>query len=152
MSSYDLTTWADQVTPLHYDPYINLFRLQASSAPYKYAKHVLLLPPSSSPLVKGSDTQRHQHNTSTLDFHLHPDESHGSPRFRIAASLGASGTSEARDVIERDAVTCILQENETLYIPRGWWHRVENVALQDMSDKHGGWTAGLSYWFLPRNQ
>ena len=141
-----------QVTPLHYDPYINLFHLQASSQSCDYAKHVLLLPPSASDFVRGSDAQRRQHNTSALDFHLYPNGSCESPPFRIAASFGASEPPEARDIIERDAVTCILRENETLFIPWGWWHRVENVALQDASRGRGGWTAGLSYWFLPRSQ
>ncbi|KAI0084622.1 hypothetical protein BDY19DRAFT_898144 [Irpex rosettiformis] len=140
------------VTPLHYDPYINLFHLQASSASNDYAKHILLLPPSASELMRGSHAHSRHHNTSTLDFQLHTDGSHECPRFRVTASCGVSGTSKARDVIERDAVTCILRENETLLIPRGWWHRVENVALRDASCKHGGWTAGLSYWFLPRQQ
>jgi hypothetical protein len=58
----------------------------------------------------------------------------------------------ARDAVEGYAVTCVLRQAETLLIPRGWWHRVENVALHNGSRERGGWTAGLSWWFLPRRQ
>ncbi|KAI0696613.1 hypothetical protein BC835DRAFT_854813 [Cytidiella melzeri] len=140
------------VTPLHFDPYINLFHLQASSNPEEYVKHVILLPPTASRFVKGPHAQRRQHNTSALEFQIHRDASHDISGFRVETSLdGTSDVREIRDVIERYAVTCLLRQGETLLIPRGWWHRVENVGLRDGRREHCGWTAGLSWWFLSRS-
>ncbi|KAI0339303.1 Clavaminate synthase-like protein [Trametopsis cervina] len=140
------------VTPLHYDPYINLFHLQASSAPDEYAKHVFLLPPTASPYVNGTGARKRQKNTATVDFRIHLGPSHVIPHLQVAMEASQALVSDAVDAIESSAVTCVLREGETLYIPRGWWHRVENIAMHGGSGKQAGWTAGVSWWFLPRRQ
>ena len=152
-----------QVTPLHYDPYMNCFSLQAASDPTRFAKHLFakhffLLPPSTSSIVRPPLDSRSSHvqrNTSHLDFYL--QNSHAAPVSSSTAldRVYVDGLTDAdAEKLSRIAMSCVLKEGDTLFIPRGWWHRVENV---DMSWHHGspeglcgGWTAGVAWWFLFR--
>lgn len=50
------------------------------------------------------------------------------------------------EVIQDVALSCVLNEGETLFVPKGWWHRVENVWTGE--EENGcGWTAGVGWWF-----
>ena len=57
----------------------------------------------------------------------------------------------AMQAVAEHVKVCVLREGETLFIPKGWWHRVENVSLSRDPHPTAGWTAAVSWWFLPRN-
>ncbi|PCH37078.1 Clavaminate synthase-like protein [Wolfiporia cocos MD-104 SS10] len=142
------------VTPLHYDPYMNLYHLEASSNPLSCAKHFLLIPPSAAEFVKRADDFSALRNTSSLDFSLCRRHS---AHYKCAFDIVASSTVPERssEVLSSVALSCILREGETLFIPKRWWHRVENVSLLDEASEGSarsiaGWTAGIGWWFLPR--
>lgn len=140
-----------QVTPFHYDPYMNLFHLQASSNPSRFAKHVMLLPPSSSPYLQ--HTERGSSvlgNTSKIKARLRHQTSQLSEVDFECEVLSDTGDTVVEAMAEYARV-CVLREGETLFIPKGWWHRVENVVLDRNPRLTVGWTAGVSWWFLPRN-
>ena len=137
---------------------MNCFSLQAASDPTRFAKHFFLLPPSTSSIVRPPLDSRSSHvqrNTSHLDFYL--QNSHAAPVSSSTAldRVYVDGLTDAdAEKLSRIAMSCVLKEGDTLFIPRGWWHRVENV---DMSWHHGspeglcgGWTAGVAWWFLFR--
>ncbi|KIP09374.1 hypothetical protein PHLGIDRAFT_126381 [Phlebiopsis gigantea 11061_1 CR5-6] len=139
------------VTPFHYDPYMNLFHLQASADPRKFAKHVTLLPPSISPwLQTASRGSSVMGNTSQIKARLRrcvTDDSDDSFECQLSSDL----SDVAMQAVAEHVKVCVLREGETLFIPRGWWHRVENVSLSRDPGPTAGWTAGVSWWFLPRN-
>ncbi|OCH86640.1 Clavaminate synthase-like protein [Obba rivulosa] len=172
---------AGAVTPIHHDPYANLYHLHASSAPQIHAKHFVLFPPSASSAL--SRTPGVQRNTSAADLLLVP-HALPAPLSSLSPVWSASHASPAppcrdatpdnhdpfailaapTEVLPVRAWSCVLHEGETLYIPRRWWHRVENVALPEHGGAqsraaewwaHGarraGWTAGVGWWFLPRS-
>lgn len=110
-------------------------------------------------------------NTSPVDLHLRGDSLHTRrPRRQKSLEglpLGDHGNSSentfdvlidpstapmrTREALSESggAMSCVLREGDTLFVPRKWWHRVENVRLQDTVTP--GWTAGVGWWFLPRN-
>lgn len=138
---------------MHYDPYFNLYHLHASSDPSLYAKHFVLLPPSSAEFVKRTDTHTTLRNTSAIDIYLRPRTSNGRVlRDEFDVLVDPATPSRLAEHVSAMAISCILREGETLFIPRGWWHRVENVSLLDTeaSRRDAGWTAGVGWWFLPR--
>lgn len=135
------------MTPLHYDPYVNLFHLQASSSPGRIAKHVTLFPPSLSQLLERK-TNTALRNTSPHEFTLHRNLS----AFDVFLENVNSLPDAAIEKLSKHALTCIVHEGDTLLIPKRWWHRVENVDLfPDSAEKKVGWTAALSWWFLLRD-
>ncbi|KAH9950807.1 Clavaminate synthase-like protein [Amylocystis lapponica] len=141
------------VTPLHYDPYLNLYHLHASSKPSTHAKHFTLIPPSVSDFIRRSDAYSTLRNTSDIDLTLRPasNSSHSEGVFDVL--IDPATPARAAEAIAASALSCVLREGETLFIPRGWWHRVENVVLAggtQSADNHAGWTAGVGWWFLPR--
>ncbi|KAH9901327.1 hypothetical protein C8Q73DRAFT_786706 [Cubamyces lactineus] len=156
------------VTPLHYDPYFNLYNLYASSEPSVYAKHFVLFPPALSEYLARAETGHIMRNTSPVDLHVHKRSS-GTPRppqgnpleDTFVISMDPTSTpSRTRDALLESgaAWSCVLREGDTLFVPRRWWHRVENVTLpQDSAEATPtstgpvGWTAGIGWWFLPRN-
>ncbi|KAH9925731.1 uncharacterized protein B0H18DRAFT_876881 [Fomitopsis serialis] len=138
---------AGAITPLHYDPYFNLYQLYASAEPNRYAKHIFLLPPSASEFVKRADGQHALRNTSSINLSLQPSDS--GDDFAVVAAPDAP--SRSVEAISGLGYSCILREGETLFIPKGWWHRVENVVLgRDQPPSGSGWTAGIGWWWLPR--
>ncbi|GBE84356.1 hypothetical protein SCP_0603350 [Sparassis crispa] len=137
------------ITPLHYDPYMNLYHLHASSDPLTHAKHLTLLPPSVSEFVRRADGHASLRNTSAIDLQLRPRSGGSNLQFDI---LTDSCPTRLVDALSLTALSCVLREGETLFIPRGWWHRVENVLLpgRGPSSASAGWTAGIGWWFLLR--
>ncbi|EMD36308.1 hypothetical protein CERSUDRAFT_95643 [Gelatoporia subvermispora B] len=185
------------VTPIHHDPYANVYHLQASSAPCTYGKHFVLFPPSMSEHL--TSPRSVQPNTSSLDLRLVPHprgiveragtsddayiptnkvaDEHISSLSHTPAPMFLEETTETEHdpfsilvplstvttatvpssstigALSTYALSCILHEGETLYIPRSWWHRVENVVLPGSAPTTvtAGWTAGVGWWFLPRS-
>lgn len=141
-----------QVTPLHYDPYFNLYQVYASSEPARYAKHVFLLPPHAREFVMRVDGHHALQNTSSINLSLSPSQ-HGD-NLNIIADPGTP--SRSVDAISQLGYSCVLQEGETLFIPKGWWHRVENVVLGhsvgQTKPSCPGWTAAIGWWWLPRRR
>ncbi|EIW55671.1 Clavaminate synthase-like protein [Trametes versicolor FP-101664 SS1] len=135
------------ITPLHYDPYFNLYNVYASSDPSVHAKHFVLLPPDLSESLSRADGSVLR-NTSPVDLHLRADSSENAFDVLIDPSTAPVNTREALSE-SGGAMSCVLREGDTLFVPRKWWHRVENVRLQDTATP--GWTAGVGWWFLPRN-
>ncbi|KAL1943972.1 hypothetical protein VTO73DRAFT_3790 [Trametes versicolor] len=135
------------VTPLHYDPYFNLYNVYASSDPSVHAKHFVLLPPDLSESLSRADGSVLR-NTSLVDLHLRADSSANALDVLIDPSTAPVNTRGALSE-SGGAMSCVLCEGDTLFVPRKWWHRVENVRLQDTATP--GWTAGVGWWFLPRN-
>ncbi|KAI0777720.1 hypothetical protein BD413DRAFT_466972 [Trametes elegans] len=152
------------VTPLHYDPYCNLYTMHASSDPFVHAKHFVLLPPTpalSQALARADRSVLR--NTSPLELHLRPRPGDPAGSFAVAMDP-ASAPVHTRDAVRESgaALSCVVREGDTLFVPRRWWHRVENVALRpEVPDAGGdraaaaaraevGWTAGVGWWFLPR--
>lgn len=143
---------ARQVTPLHYDPYMNCFQLQAASDPTKHGKHVLLLPPSASSIVRSNPRTALQRNTSSVDFHLRRSNPYTLDHDTVDVYVDSLGSEDAQS-LSSAALSCVLLEGDTLFIPRGWWHRIENIALTPADGAEsdcGGWTAGMAWWFLFR--
>ncbi|KAK7689367.1 hypothetical protein QCA50_007158 [Cerrena zonata] len=135
------------VTPLHYDPYINLFHLQASSLPKRFAKHVTLFPPSVSHLLR-RETNTTLRNTSPHELTLRH-----TPTGDFDIHLEPDLPNESIQELSNRALSCLVREGDTLLIPKRWWHRVENVDLApDPAGSNGemrvGWTAAVSWWFL----
>lgn len=118
---------------MHYDPYENLFHMQATSSPH-LAKHFLLLPPG---VVKQGDGRFLQKNTSSMKFALQ----------RQGDGFGVTVEGSSSRAIQELGLSCVLKEGETLFVPRGWWHRVENVWTCEGDSEEGGWTAGVGWWF-----
>ncbi|KAI8970888.1 hypothetical protein BD414DRAFT_501511 [Trametes punicea] len=151
------------VTPLHYDPYCNLYNVYASSDPGVHAKHFVLFPPALSEYLARADGGSVLRNTSPLDLHLHLHSSRSTPRSASDDAFEIRIDPDSAPLRTREAVlgsgaalSCVVREGDTLFVPRRWWHRVENVALRDatggLEAEAGGrgWTAGVGWWFLPR--
>ncbi|RPD65538.1 hypothetical protein L227DRAFT_570858 [Lentinus tigrinus ALCF2SS1-6] len=151
------------MSPLHYDPYENLYTLHTSSDASVHGKHWLLLPPS---LRLSPQLDRYmQPNMSALDFRLRrrrsghrSEELEGS--FDILVNRASVPGDAAQRVLDAEtALSCVMREGDMLFVPRRWWHRVENVVLQDggnftpegNSGQAAGWTVGVGWWFLPRS-
>ncbi|KAI0826571.1 hypothetical protein BC628DRAFT_1319774 [Trametes gibbosa] len=153
---------SDTVTPLHYDPYYNLYNVHASSDPVIHAKHFVLLPPALSAHLARSDGSVLSvlRNTSPIELHLRRDASQDSFAIAIDPSTAPLRATEALARTDAGAMSCVLRERDTLFVPRRWWHRVEAVRLRDagaaaatadaMQTSAVGWTAGVGWWFLPR--
>ncbi|KAI0336472.1 Clavaminate synthase-like protein [Cubamyces sp. BRFM 1775] len=157
------------VTPLHYDPYFNLYNLYASSEPLVQAKHFVLFPPSLSEFLARAEDGHIMRNTSLVDLHVHkrvaesealPKEAHLAQDAFVISMDPDSAPSRTRDALLQPgaAWSCVLREGDTLFVPRRWWHRVENVTLPQnktgatpASTSSVGWTAGVGWWFLPRS-
>ena len=140
------------MTPLHYDPYINLFHLQASAAPKRFAKHVTLFPPSLSHLLR-RESHTTLRNTSPHKFGLcHTPPSPGAFEVYLESKTNEKLVQE----LSKHTLSCVVREGETLLIPRRWWHRVENVDLMpemeaSKEEKNPGWNVGVCWWFTVRN-
>ncbi|KAI0646347.1 hypothetical protein C8Q79DRAFT_664261 [Trametes meyenii] len=140
------------VTPLHYDPYFNLYNVYASSDPSVHAKHFVLLPPTLSQYLTRADDGSVLRNTSPVEFHVLRTPPGADPEVAIDPVSAPERTRDA--ILESDAaLSCVVREGDTLFIPRRWWHRVENITLPSGTGSTGGpgWTAGVGWWFLPRN-
>ncbi|RDX54554.1 Clavaminate synthase-like protein, partial [Lentinus brumalis] len=151
------------ISPLHSDPYCNLYTLHVSSDASTHAKHWLLLPPSlGKPLAPPSHGYA-QPNMSPLDCRLRrrQDEDGG---FDVLMDRTSVPGQTALDVLDAGvALSCVMREGDMLFVPRRWWHRVENVVLQGegartegtgnvrQSGRSHGWTVGVGWWFLPRS-
>ncbi|OSD08062.1 Clavaminate synthase-like protein, partial [Trametes coccinea BRFM310] len=139
------------VTPLHYDPYYNLYTVYASSDASTHAKHFVLFPPAASEHLSRADDGSVMRNTSPVDLHLR--RSGGGDGFDVVLDP-ESASARVRDALlrgEGGALSCVVREGDTLFVPRRWWHRVENVALREGGAAWQGWTAGVGWWFLPRS-
>ncbi|KZT71073.1 Clavaminate synthase-like protein [Daedalea quercina L-15889] len=139
---------AGAVTPLHYDPYFNLYQVYASSDPNRYAKHIFLLPPDAREFVGRADGQHTLRNTSPIDLSLKP--SPNGDDFVLVPE--PSTPSHSVEAMLQLGCSCVLREGETLFIPKGWWHRVENVILGEELPSDSGWTAGIGWWWLPHEK
>lgn len=139
------------VTPFHYDAYMNFFHLQAASDHAKFAKHVILVPPFASDMLRhaqrGSSVFS---NTSKMKARLCREWSVSSG-MQFHVEVHPEVPLNTAEALAQHGMTCILREGETLFIPKGWWHRVENVCLAKEPQPLAGWTAGVSWWFLPRS-
>ncbi len=152
-----------QVSPLHRDPYDNLYHLLASSEPAVHGKHFLLLPPSLSDGLTARDDILLPRNISRLDFRIRRNPSVGADAASGLEILVDRASAPTQTVIDSNcALSCVLEEGDMLFLPRGWWHRVENVELEgggrpaeyEYHSGHGrsrGWTAGVGWWFLSRS-
>ncbi|KAI0746826.1 hypothetical protein C8Q80DRAFT_1220114 [Daedaleopsis nitida] len=145
---------AGAITPLHCDPYHNLYQLLASSQPAIHAKHILLLPPSLADVL--ASTANHiSRNTSPLDIRVQRTSAAISGFHVYIDRTSASARTTEAVLHSGSALTCVLREGDMLFLPRGWWHRVENIVMGDWSaeeenNRTRGWTAGVGWWFLPR--
>ncbi|KAI0674349.1 hypothetical protein C8Q78DRAFT_1075989 [Trametes maxima] len=140
------------VTPLHYDPYFNLYNVYASSDPAIHAKHFVLFPPTLSEYLTRADDGSVLRNTSPVELHVLKTP----PGADLEVALDpASAPERTRDAIlgSDAALSCVVREGDTLFVPRRWWHRVENITLRGSVPTTGGagWTAGVGWWFLPRS-
>lgn len=129
-----------QVTPLHHDPYVNLFRLASTSGP-EAAKHFFILPPTESinQAVRPAAGQG-QVNTSPLDFRLVGIEGIRNDTVKVQMTEKSPGQN-AIEQIKSEAYGVSLKAGEMLLLPHRWWHRVENIGAPT------SWTAGVGYWF-----
>ncbi|KAI0682252.1 Clavaminate synthase-like protein [Earliella scabrosa] len=150
------------VSPLHRDPYDNLYHLAASSMPPAHAKHFLLLPPALAEALapRNGCVSR---NTSPFDVHVRKtSDTDVVSGFEVLVDPSSAPARTAQAVLSSgSALSCVLHEGDMLFLPRGWWHRVENVQVQaagvprtpGVGGEHKGrrgWTAGVGWWFLPR--
>ncbi|KAI0764915.1 hypothetical protein C8Q74DRAFT_1205889 [Fomes fomentarius] len=155
---------AAAVSPLHRDPYDNLYHLLASSEPAVHGKHFLLLPPSLSDSLTARDDIHLSRNTSRLDFRIRSNPCVGATAasgLEVLVNRASAPTQTFKAVMHSScALSCVLEEGDMLFLPRGWWHRVENVELQGGGPPTGyeyhsgrprGWTAGVGWWFLSRS-
>lgn len=146
------------MSPLHFDPYENLYALHASSEPSAHAKHWLLLPPSQGRLLSPRPDPYTQPNMSTLDFQLRYRTSDDAG-FDVLVDRASVPGDAAQAVLDAtSALSCVTREGDMLFVPRRWWHRVENVVVEDdreyrpgrQAGTHTGWTVGVGWWFLLR--
>lgn len=127
------------MTPLHYDPYVNLFRL-ADCSDATAGKHFTILPPSPSvSAILSRGGSGHLQNTSPVELELcgrlqegHVDDVIMSPD---------SPSRSHFDTIAGEAFGVTLRKGEMLLLPHRWWHRVQNLGSKQ------SWTAGVGYWF-----
>ena len=136
---------------MHYDPYHNLYNLFASSEPSLFGKHILLLPPSLSGFIQQTESDL-MRNISRVECFVQPTSS---DTFDVAINPAKIPAVTARAMLASDSVlSCVLQEGDTIFVPRSWWHRAENVMSPSAAARLGkkrGWTAGVGWWFLPRS-
>ncbi|GAA97686.1 uncharacterized protein L969DRAFT_280703 [Mixia osmundae IAM 14324] len=120
------------ITPLHHDPYDNLFELKEAC---RALKHFTILPKRLSHLLRSSEQQK---NTSSVDF----DISSG----KLALSAASPSQKYAQEILNA-AQTCVLAPGDTLLLPRGFWHRVETISTDSAQP---GWAASIGFWFRMR--
>ena len=146
------------MSPLHFDPYENLYTLHAVSEASLHAKHWLLLPASLGRLLAPRLDPRMQPNMSPLDFRISRREG-DEGNFDVLVDRASVPEDAVQYVLDaNNALSCLMREGDMLFVPRRWWHRVENVVLKDdrdstqerHSEKHAGWTVGIGWWFLSR--
>jgi Cupin-like domain len=111
-----------------------------------------MIPPNFTKFVEQGGRPPFQRNTSRTDFTLRrqPVSSGCSPEFELSVEDGTA--PHIIEAMAKHATVCVLKEGETLFIPRGWWHRAENVWIGDRKldgDEAimAGWTAGVGWWF-----
>ena len=134
---------SSQITPLHYDPYVNVFTLQDSSDA-EAAKHFTIFPPTSQVsgiLQRAEDS--HLRNTSPVDLVLNRTSSDDEVEIALSATSPAHSQS---DLLAAHAYGATLCKGEMLLLPLRWWHRVQNIGPS------GSWTAGVGHWFRTRSR
>lgn len=127
------------MTPLHYDPYVNLFTLADCSTP-DAAKHFVMFPPLpevTSVLQRAEDS--HLRNTSLVDLELAGKlDSAEVDGVRLAPQSPAHSQLK---ILSQNSLSATLRKDEMLLVPLRWWHRVQNIGPA------GSWTAGVGHWF-----
>jgi hypothetical protein len=121
MVASDLAQATGCVTPLHFDPTANWFALIDGSSGSR--KHFLLLPQAAQHTL--SDL-RQSRNTFLLD---------AQPNERGDVQLDDAHPAPVQDLLQKDALQCLLEPGDSLYIPPRYLHRVENLGT--------GWNAGM---------
>ncbi|KAJ2958045.1 hypothetical protein NUW54_g14557 [Trametes sanguinea] len=97
-----------QVTPLHYDPYYNLYTVYASSDASVHAKHFVLFPPSTSEHLSRANDGSVMRNTSPVELHLR-----GLGGGEFAVGLDPTSTpARVKDALlsEECALSCVVRE------------------------------------------
>jgi hypothetical protein len=120
------------VTPLHRDPYENIFVVAEASE--DSAKHVLLFPPACDAMLapaRGSTSK-------TVDVYL-SDVVKGAARLE-SDTLNETELAE----LAKSGLAAELAQGDMLILPRGWWHRIENVGSSR------SYVAGMAWWWLMR--
>lgn len=112
-----------------------------------------LLPPSTSTLMRqGHDIKTNRSSIKAGVVHSSLLDGTPGPSPDNPLVLEVDADEDTASAIAKHAMVGILREGETLFIPDGWWHRVENVCLVPERQPTAGWTAAVSWWFLPRSK
>ncbi|WVR06473.1 hypothetical protein IAU60_003504 [Kwoniella sp. DSM 27419] len=114
-------------TSLHHDPYENIYHVLAGT------KTFTLLSP-----IEGLWLDQHFHPASTL--HRSPS-GHLRPELDPAPSYPIPWVSSTSFPYRVRPIRVTLNEGETLYLPAGWWHRVEQAETDH------GIVAAVNYWY-----